>query len=156
MGGGSVKTRFYAFVGGLALIILIVVIALSQPPQKGIDDPMATMPPATSSTVLVTIQNSIGIDRLLITNLNDGTLHKVTLIDLPFSFNCTRGNYLRLFVTIQPGYEWNDYWFTAIGKGDQRNPLTFVADGEICVGNTINIRPECLILDSAPINMTSP
>jgi hypothetical protein len=112
------------------------------------------MPPATiapSNTILVTIKNSIGIDHITITNLNTGQIYIASLIDLP-PFNCTRGDYLRLTVTTQPGYQWNAWWFSPMGIFDQHNPLTFTADGSICVNNQIIITPKCLITDTPPTN----
>ena len=134
----------------IAIIVFVFVIgviayAASQPKTSPIIivDPDN---PEPQETVQVTVKNSIGIDRITVTNLNTGQIFKASLIDLPLNFNCTRGDYIKFIVTTQQGYEWNAWWFTPVGTFDNHNPLTISADNIICVNNKIIMTPKCLIL----------
>jgi hypothetical protein len=150
MGGPTVKQRFYIIVIVFVLALIIGAVALSSQPQSA-------RAVKVSNQITITIQNNIGIERITITNLNTGQIYKATLIDLPFIFNCTRGDYLRLEETTQPGYEWNAWWFNAVGRYDNANPLTIDSnDARYCVDNRILITPKCLILNptSAPPTVT--
>ena len=134
------------------MVIIVVIIigsiaAVSQP--STVKKPVATPTTVTSSmTITVTIQNSIGIDRVTVNNLNvAGGIYQASMINLPLTFNCNRGDYLKITVTTQPGFEWNGLWFDSTKTFNHNNPYTFAADGEICVDNAIVITPQCLIKD---------
>ena len=109
-----------------------------------------------SETVTITINSNIGIDRVTITNLNTGQSIVKTIIDLPFSFNVTRGDYLRIAETTQTGFQWNAWEFSPMGRFDQHNPLTFEANGDICINNQISMTPKCIILEISPTATPTP
>jgi len=157
MGVGTMKTRFYLIIATCFLLILVALAYTSQgtstPKTIATPTPTVTAPP--TGTILVTIKNSIGIDRITVTNLNTGQIFKATLIDLTLNFNCTRSDYLEIAVTTQEGYEWNAWWFSPVGTFDQHNPYIFEADGLICVNNQIVMTPKCLIVEATPTPYTN-
>jgi hypothetical protein len=126
-----------------ALIVCGIGYALSQQPSTKTKI-------KESETITVTIDSNIGIDRVTITNLNTGQTIIKTIIDLPYKFNCTRGDYIRTSETVQEGFQWNAWEFSPMGRFDQHNPLTFEADGDICINNQITMTPKCIILEISP------
>jgi hypothetical protein len=159
VGWSIVKTRFFIIVGMAALLVIILIAAAASSTGPPKIDPTPTpppnvTPPPQTSTVTVTIKNNIGVNRVTVTNLNTGQIYKTTMIDLPFRFTCTRGDYLRFTVTVQTGYEWNAWWFTPSETFDQRNPLTLSADGVICINNQITMTPKCLINEAGNLTFT--
>ena len=149
MGDILIKPRFYVIIGVIALCVIIAIAysASTAPSNKKIKE---------SETVTITINSNIGIDRVTITNLNTGQSIVKTIIDLPFSFNVTRGDYLRIAETTQTGFQWNAWEFSPMGRFDQHNPLTFEANGDICINNQISMTPKCIILEISPTATPTP
>jgi hypothetical protein len=147
MGGSSMSVGKFQFTGKTWLIIGVVAAVIIGVAFLATQGAPSTRSVKESQQITVQVKNNIGIDRLTITNLNTGQIYKATLIDLPFSFNCTRGDYLRFEVKTLSGYEWNAFWFNSMGRYDNSNPLTLDSnDDRYCVNNQIIITPKCIIL----------
>ena len=148
---GTMKARGWIIIIVIALVLIIVVAAASS------SGPPASKTPKTSSTISVTVNSDIGVDRIAITNINTGQTYTATLIDLPFQFNCTRGDYLRVSITTQPGFQWNAWEFSPVGRFDDANPLLINSDdARYCVNNQINLTPRCIILEVSPTTTPIP
>ena len=154
------KPRGYIILGLIFLAVIVVIAVLassSSPPANSTPNP--TAPPYTppvSQTVTVTVQNNIGIQQIEIQNLNTGKTYIATIISLPLSFNCTRGDYLKISVTTDDGYKWNAWWFSPMGIWNNDNPAIICADGKVVNVNTIIMVPNTLILNPTPTPEPTP
>lgn len=132
-----------------ALIVCGIGYALSQQPSTKTKI-------KESEIVTVTVLDSIGIDRITITNMDTGKSVIKTVIDLPFSFNCTRGDTIKTSTTMQPGFQYNAIEFIQVGQFDQHNPARFKAEGDICVNNKIVLQPTYVDLEISPTYTPQP
>jgi hypothetical protein len=140
--GGVVKLTFKPSLGfiiivAIAIIIVVGVAAASSSPPKTTIQP--TPPPQMDPAVYtVTIDRAIGINQITITNLNEGTSIKKTLIDLPYSFHVSPGDYLQFKETTAEGYVWNAWQFND-GTFDNHNPMIISISGDLVM------TPKCII-----------
>jgi hypothetical protein len=139
------KSRFYlfAFIVILCVIVLIVYVA---------SQPRVPRTSATPDIVSCTINSAIGIDKVNITNLNTGKTTARSLINLPFSFNCTEGDYLKISVTTLEGegYVWDSWWFDKTGVFDNTNPMIVRIKGDL------TLTPTCIFTEVTPPPIPSP
>jgi len=146
-------------IGVVFILILIVIVAAAS--SSGSPSTIQNIP---EGTISVTVKNSIGVDQIVICNLNTGKNFTFSLISLPAQFNCTRGDYLQIQVVTRPGYTWNGWWFNPMGIFDNDNPAILAADstnpfGDIVSKNQIVMTPNCLMLSQqtpAPTDNTAP
>lgn len=143
------KTRFYLIVLGLFFLVLIALAAASSSPPKKVTPDPTTTPFVPGTTITVTIESNVGVKTLYVTNLNTGKTYTASLISLPLTFTCTRGDYLQLRTVVNEGYHWNAWWFNPMLKFSNDNPAIICADtnnpfGNIMDGNAINIRPDTI------------
>jgi len=137
------QTRGYILVIVIVLCVIGVIIYVAAQPRT----PRTS---ATSGIVECKINSAIGIDKVTITNLNTGKTTIRSLIDLPFSFNCTEGDYLRISVTTLEGYTWDSWWFDRTGRFDNYNPMT------VAIKSDLILTPKCIISEVAPTPNPSP
>lgn len=135
----------------LAVVAVVVIAAIVLSMQ-----PSATKKSKESAIVTITILDSIGIDRITITNMDEGKSVIKTIIDLPYSFNCTRGDTIKTSTTMQYGFQYNAIEFVKVGQFDQHNPARFTADGDICINNEIIIQPTYIDLEISPTYTPTP
>jgi hypothetical protein len=158
MGGSSMSVSGFQFTKRTYLIIILIGIAvvagvaiyLSQQPSP------ASAKSKLSETVTITILDSIGIDRITITNRDTGKSIVKTIVDLPYSFNCTRGDTIKLQATMQQEFQWDAWEFVQSGTFDHKNPASFKADGVICMNNKITVNPCYIDLEISPTNSPTP
>lgn len=134
--------RGYLIIGAVALgVLIVVVLSMSSTPASPATSPtpQPTMPPITSC--VVTVENSVGVSNVRVTNLNTMKSYNATLIDLPLTFRCAPGDQIKFTVTTQEGYIWNAWWFNCPGPLDQTfnngNPMI------VTVYNDMRITPRC-------------
>jgi hypothetical protein len=149
------KTRFYIIVG-IIIVCVVAAIAFSAstaPSTKKVKD---------SDTITVTILNNIGIDRIVIMNQNTRDKITLTIIDLPYQFNCTRGQRISATITSTDGFQWNTMKFNGIGTFDDGvtkngvSVVSFVADGDLVHDNQIVLNPCFTDLEVSPTVSPSP
>lgn len=123
------KTRFYFFIGIIALASIIGIAALaSRPAASG---PQATnMPTPTPGPIIITftVTSGVGADKIIMTNLNTAATFILMQGDFPFTANCNDGDVLTFNVMAKEGYTFNA-WFLNDGTWQSKNPLTFKTDG---------------------------
>ena len=115
------------------IVIIVAIIAATNqtpPPPAASPTPAPTNPPI-NQTPLVTIKSGIGIDRINIYNINTNTRTNCTLMDLPYSFRCTNGDYLQITVHTLDGYEWDGWRFPQTLTFNNHNPLTIQVNGDL-------------------------
>ena len=143
---------------GPLLLIAIAVIAVigiaavvMQPP------PTSTANPLNNKQVTVTVNKAIGIDYVVINNLDANTGDfKVSYIQLPYSFNCTPGDTLVFTGVTQKGYLWNGWEFNT-GHPITDNPLTVTSDDtDYVIKGTMNITPNCFRINPTPTPIPTP
>lgn len=98
-----------------------------------------------SEVVTVTILKDVGIDTVTYTNYDvPGETKTLTIIDLPYSFNTSRGDTLELTETTRSGYLWNSWDFSPMSRSNRDNPLVLdTSDPLYCFNNEIIITPSC-------------
>lgn len=150
----NIKPRFWIIVGGIFLLIVIVAVLASSgtPPAQSNPDPTPT-PYMPTETVEITIENNIGVKSITIYNQNTGQSYVASVIDLPYSFNCTRNDYIRFTVVVQDGYRWNAWTFKPMGIPVSVNPAVIRASenniyGNLMIDGRIVMTPNCQPLDS--------
>lgn len=126
-------------VGVLGAVILIGLIwgGSSLPPSKKIIK--------ESEVVTITILKHVGIDTVTYQNYDvPGETKTLTLIDLPYSFNTSRGDTLELIETTRAGYLWNSWDFSPMSRSNRDNPMILdTSDPLYCFNNEIIITPTC-------------
>jgi hypothetical protein len=89
--------------------------------------------------ITCTVNGDVGIDKVIITNQNTGKSITKTYADLPYSFNLTEGDTLRLNVTIADGYAWNAWEINQYPWFAQDNPFTMK------ISEAVTFNPRCLV-----------
>lgn len=143
------KTRFYLIIAVIAIGVfaLIAYSASTMPSTKKVKE---------SETVTITILDSIAVDRVTITNRDTGKSIVKTYIDLPYDFNVSRADTVKISTTMQPGYQYDAIEFKQVGTFDHKNPAQFIADGDICVDNKIKINIAFIDLEISPTSSPTP
>jgi hypothetical protein len=111
------------------IIIIIAAVASSSGGRKG----------NPAGLITCTVNGDIGIDKIVITNQNTGKSITKTYADLPYSFNLTEGDTLRLNVTLLDGYAWNAWEINQYPWFAQDNPFTMK------VNEAVTLNPQCLV-----------
>jgi hypothetical protein len=124
------KQRFWLILGGLALLAIIVVAASASSGSRRNQNP--------ADLITCTVNTDIGIDKVTITNQNTGKSITKTMTDLPYTFNLTEGDTLRLNVTLTEGYVWNAWEINQYPWFAQDNPFTMK------VNEAVILNPKCL------------
>jgi hypothetical protein len=136
--------RFFYLIGAVALLVIIIAAASAASAPKPVivkdPDPTAT-PVPDDGKVHITIYSNIGIQQIKITNLNTQRSIIKTLIDLPYTFTCDRGSFIRFAVTTQPGFVWNAWEFNTATFPDNANPMTMIAQYDF------TMMPKTIILE---------
>lgn len=147
------KPRFYLI---LAVIIIIIVILIGLAANAANQTLLAK--PESGGTITVTIEKNVGIDRITYENIdNPGEIKTLTIIDLPYSFNCSRGDTLVFNYTARAGYVCNSLDFSPTGRSNRDNPLLIESnDPFYCYNNKINITPTFIYLRVSPSNTPLP
>lgn len=145
--GLSKVGKIIALVVGAILVIGLFWGASSYQPSKTVKQ---------NQIVTITVLDSIGIDRITLTNMDEGKSVVKTIIDLPYQFNCTRGDVIKTSVTMQPGFQYNAIEFVKVGQFDQHNPARFIADGDICINNEVVIQATYIDLEISPTLSPTP
>jgi hypothetical protein len=155
--GGSImpftnNRRYYVF-GFIGFIIVASLIgwgALNAP------NPSAKI--KESQTITVTIEKNVGIDLITYENLdNPGEIKTLSIIDLPYSFNCSRGDTLSFNFTARSGYTTNTLDFSPTGRSSHDNPL-FIdsSDPLYCYNNRIDVTPTFISMRVSPTSSPIP
>jgi hypothetical protein len=111
-----------------------------------------------SQTITVTIEKNVGIDLITYENLdNPGEIKTLSIIDLPFSFNCSRSDTLSFNYTARSGYVCNSLDFSPTGRSNKDNPLIIdSSDPLYCYNNKINVTPTFISLRVSPTQSPNP
>jgi hypothetical protein len=160
MGGSPMslsKFQFTAKTWAIFIVIGIVVVAgvayyFSQQPST------TTAKTKLSETITVTIQKNVGIDLITYENLdNPGEIKTLSIIDLPYMFNCSRGDTLSFNYTARSGYITNTLDFSPTGRSSHDNPL-FIdsSDPLYCYNNKIDVTPTFISLRVTATNTPTP
>jgi len=128
------KNRFYL----VAVIVVIAIIALI---FYVASQPATSRNKKESTIVTVTIHSGFGIDRIHIFNVNTNEKTNRTMMDLPFSFNCTKGDYIQISETVLAGYEWDGWWIEQSGTFTHHNSLLVQVNGDL------DLIPHCIIVE---------
>lgn len=143
---GFKGTRGLFIIGLIAVAVFILIVYIG----SSASNMPSSSTSKTNGVVTITVQSAVGIDRMVIYNLSNNTHTTKTLIDLPFSFNCTKGDTLRFVVSTIEGYEWDGFDFLQAGTFDHHNPLTYQVTG------SITMVPNCIPLESIYATPTPP
>ena len=127
---------------GVALILVIgVIVAIS----NGGGPNKTNNPPGIK---VCTIQAEVGIANITISNLNTGG-GSITIPaeKLPFSFNFTKGDTIRLKAAVLTGYDFNAWYFTSgdwAGTWDNHNnpPMTIKPEKNVVVLATVLLKSD--------------
>ncbi len=111
-------------IGGLIgiFIIAVIIVAANQSPS---------ISKTTAGQVTVTIDGEVGTVTVKITNLNTGTSINRTAVDLPFRFNCTKGDTIQVTASTVNDYAFNSWFFNNLGTFDHHNPLLIKVNGNL-------------------------
>jgi hypothetical protein len=140
---GGILMGFKGSRGPLVIIVIIALVVIAGlavasqgPPKSKVKE---------SDTITVTIQKHVGIDTVTYENIdNPGEIKVLTIIDLPYSFNCTRGDTLIFTETTRSGYNWNTWDFSPMTRSIHDNPLQIdSSDPLYCEDNRIIVLPSC-------------
>jgi len=102
-----------ALIGIIAFVGIIAAVTSSGGPR--------TTSPA--GMVVVTVRGDIGVESVVITNLNTGNSIVKTSLTLPYSFNVTKDSSIQFILTTKTGFMFNAWTFQT-GTFDNHNPLT--------------------------------
>ena len=114
------------FLIGIAIIVLIIIIALAasssspKPAQSGLLGKVYT----------ATINADIGVQNVIVTNLNTNSHTLVMRTEFPFSFNATTNEVYTFNVTAQTGFTF-DSWLANDGTFHSQNPYTIKISGPL-------------------------
>jgi hypothetical protein len=133
MGGSTVKQRFFLFIGGIALLILIITAVASSGGSRPHSNP--------KGTYTCTVDTNFGLQSVKIINQNTGASITKTTSDLPYSFNFTSGDTLQFNATVLKEYTWNAWVFTSSGTFDDHNPLTVNPEEDFTLTANCLIKP---------------
>ena len=126
------KQRFWLFIGGIALLAIIIVAAsAASSGSRG-------KPQGTSTC---TISSAIGITQIKITNFNTGTSITKTAADLPYTFYYSNQDTLSFNATVAEGYVWNAWEINQSPWFDNHNPLSMKASGNLALIPTTLMEP---------------
>jgi len=112
-------------IGLVILVIVIAVAALSassspRTPQSGVPGKIYT----------ATINADIGVQHVIVTNLNTNSKTLVMRTEFPFSFNVTTNEVYSFNVTAQTGFTF-DSWLATDGTFHSQNPYTIKISGPL-------------------------
>ena len=128
--------RIY-IIGFIIFLLAIVAIAVAASGGNG----NHTTP---AGIVSIIINGDVGISTVKITNQNIiGGSITVMASDLPFKFNCNKGDTIQFTVTTLDDYFFNAWKFDD-GTFNSRNPLLIKVDGKI------ELTADCLIKGETP------
>jgi hypothetical protein len=144
----------------IVLIIVFVAIGLLLSANGANTNKKAATPTPTplSDIITFTINQNSGIDRIIYNNINHpGESIILTIIDLPYSGNCSRGDTLTFDVTVRGGFQWNTWKFSPVGRTNSDNTLTIQANDPLyCYNNHLDMTPSCVSFKISPIATPTP
>jgi hypothetical protein len=129
---GFKGSRGPVIIGIIAFILIIAVIGIAASggaPKKA---------KAQADIAVVTINAEIGVDYVQILNMRTGGQNIKSSMNLPYSFNCTVGDTLRITASNMPGYLFNTWEFDS-GTFNDDNPLTIKINGDTSITGTVLI-----------------
>jgi hypothetical protein len=157
MGGSTMSVGGLQFTKKTYIIFIIIgVLAIAGVVGYLSMQPSTAKKVKDSETVTITILDSIAVDRVTITNRDTGKSIVKTYIDLPYAFNVSRGDTVKISTTMQYGYQYDAIEFKQVGTFDHKNPAQFVADGKICLDNKIVLNIAFIDLEISPTFSPSP
>lgn len=126
----------------------------------------ASTKPKLSETITITILKDVGINTVTYQNYdNPGEIKTLTIIELPYSFNASRGDTVEFTETTRPGYSWNSWDFQPMGRGNRgvgelHSFVLDTSDELYCYNNKIIVKPTCnferVIITPAPTPSPTP
>lgn len=133
------KSRFYLIVGAIILLVIIIIAASAGSPSAN--------KPHVGGQTSVTVNRAIGLEYIIIDNLSTDESNIKTMLTLPYTFNCSTGDFLQFAVITKDGFSWDAWEFTD-GTFDHHNPMQLSADHDLV------ITPNCIRV--APLTTPSP
>lgn len=138
--------------------IIVVIIIVGALVAAALSAPSSTKKPKDADTLTFIIEKNVGIDRVIYTNHdNPGEGLILTIIDLPYSGNCSRGDNIEFQTTTREGYQWGEYKFPLTGRSNRDNSLMITAGDEFYTyNNVIKLEPKTVYLRVSPTNTPTP
>jgi len=120
---GFKGNRIWLIAGLIGLVVIIgIILAANQPPSTS---------KTTAGQATVTINGEIGVGTVRVTNMNTGASINLTAVDLPFRFNCTKGDTIQAVASTVQDYAFNSWFFDNLGTFDHHNPLLLKVNGNL-------------------------
>lgn len=118
----------------IAAIFVIVIIAIASLSSGGTAK--------KAGIAQVTVNAEVGVSSIIIINQNvvGGAITKAAS-DLPFVFNCNKGDTLQFYVNSINGYKFNAWWMDSTKTFNNGNPLTIKVNGDLTMTATVSIIP---------------
>ena len=117
------NSRIFLIGGVIVFFVVVALVAASsspRTPQSGVAGKIYT----------ATINADIGVQNVIVTNLNTNSKTLVMRTEFPFSFNATTNEVYTFNVTAQKGFTF-DSWLATDGTFHSQNPYTIKISGPL-------------------------